>query len=93
MQRLDGRLVLSATDLSSFLACRHRTGLDMAVADRRLERPVRDDALVAALRLKGHEHEQRYVQWLVGQGLRSSTSERVPDATTARWPHSTPVQT
>ncbi|MGE3190979.1 MAG: TM0106 family RecB-like putative nuclease, partial [Vicinamibacterales bacterium] len=69
MQRLNSRLVLSATDLSSFLSCRHRTGLDMAVADRTLARPKVDDPFVDALRKKGLAHETRFVEWLRGQGL------------------------
>ncbi|MGE3274963.1 MAG: TM0106 family RecB-like putative nuclease [Vicinamibacterales bacterium] len=70
MQRVDGRLVLSATDLSSFLSCRHRTGLDMAVADGSLARPKVDDPFVDALQKKGLAHETRFVNWLRAQGLR-----------------------
>lgn len=32
MQLLDGRLILSASDLNNYLACRHLTALDLARA-------------------------------------------------------------
>ncbi|MDP1570906.1 MAG: TM0106 family RecB-like putative nuclease [Vicinamibacterales bacterium] len=70
MQRLDGRLILSASDLSAFLGCRHRTGLDLAVVEGRLVKPRRTDPFVVALQQKGQAHEQRYVDWLRAQGLR-----------------------
>jgi predicted RecB family nuclease len=54
-------LVLSATDLSNFLGCRRRTGLDMAVAYGKLSRPYRDDPLLELLWQRGDEHEKRFV--------------------------------
>ena len=70
MQRRDNHFLLSATDLSSFLGCRHRTGLDMAVAAGELRRPSLDDPFLAALRQRGIEHEARHVEWLRAEGLR-----------------------
>lgn len=62
------QLILSPSDLSAFLACRHRTGLDLAVADGVLTAPVRDDTFVQGLRERGLEHERRYVEWLRASG-------------------------
>ena len=56
-----GTLVLSPTDLSAFLGCRHRTGLDLAVAHGELEKPEWRDAMGEALRTRGLAHEQQYV--------------------------------
>ncbi|MEP7116058.1 MAG: TM0106 family RecB-like putative nuclease [Acidobacteriota bacterium] len=62
-------LILSPTDLSAFLGCRHRTGLDLAVAHGLLAKPEWRDAMGDALRERGQVHEQLYVAWLRGQGL------------------------
>jgi len=64
-----GVLWLSPSDLSGFLGCRHRTGLDLAVAHEVLDRPVRSDPMLEALRDRGAKHEQAYVRSLVDQGL------------------------
>jgi predicted RecB family nuclease len=63
-------LRLSPSDLSGFLACRHRTGLDLAVATGQLPRPAWSDPVAQALRDRGAEHERAYVDSLRGQGLR-----------------------
>jgi predicted RecB family nuclease len=63
------QLVLSPTDLASFLACRHRTGLDLAVARGELAPPVWRDPLGQAFRDRGLAHERAYVTWLRGHGL------------------------
>ncbi|MGI8843915.1 MAG: TM0106 family RecB-like putative nuclease, partial [Gemmatimonadaceae bacterium] len=74
MHLRDGELVLSATDLSSFLGCRHRTALDMAVAlgDRNKPRQY-EDPLLDILWKRGLEHERRYVESL--RASRRSISE------------------
>ncbi|MDQ1662245.1 MAG: hypothetical protein QOJ68_2225, partial [Blastococcus sp.] len=70
MQRLDGRLVLSPTDLTKHQECRHLTRLDLAVADGALAKPVEgeDEQLELIFRL-GLEHEARYLESLRAQGL------------------------
>src|SRR5436190_451926 len=63
--------ILSATDLSNFLGCAHRTGLDLAVAFGAISAPP--PILDAALRLlqeRGAAHEQAYIQHLRDQGLK-----------------------
>lgn len=57
-------LVLSATDLSNFLGCRHRTGLDMAVAFGKRQRRYHEDPLLELLWERGLAHERRFVESL-----------------------------
>ena len=58
------QLILSPSDLSSFLACRHKTGLDLAVARGALAKPEWSDPVGQSLRERGLEHERRYLAWL-----------------------------
>jgi predicted RecB family nuclease len=60
MQFLDGRLLLSATDLINFLGCRHATWLDLRDLTEPVELPERD-AATALIFAKGIEHEKRYL--------------------------------
>jgi predicted RecB family nuclease len=63
-------LFVSPTDLTKFLACRHLTHLDLAVARGELERPEEGkDEMLELLFAKGNEHEARYLQSLRDQGL------------------------
>ncbi len=70
MRFVDGSIVLSPTDLSGFLTCRHRTGLDLAVVHGALNRPMMSDPFAALLQRLGEEHERRHVEALRGRGLR-----------------------
>src|SRR5688500_197865 len=56
----EGQLVLSPSDLSNFLACRHRAGLDLAVAHKVMERPGYSNPYAAILQKHGEEHEKAY---------------------------------
>ncbi|HEV7672495.1 MAG TPA: TM0106 family RecB-like putative nuclease [Thermoanaerobaculia bacterium] len=62
-------LVLSATDLSNHLACRHLTVLDRSVAFRERSAPAGFDPRLAVLRERGLEHEKAYLDHLRAQGL------------------------
>ena len=63
-------LELSATDLAAFLGCRHRTALDMAVAQGARERlKMEPDPLLEILWARGLEHERLYVESLKAKGL------------------------
>lgn len=63
-------LELSATDLSNFLGCKHRTALDMAAAAGRREKPTKPfDPLLELLIERGLDHEKQYVDWLKAQSL------------------------
>lgn len=53
-------LQLSASDVSRFLGCRHRTGLDLKVALGEITPPNWVDPLMQVLRERGLEHEQHY---------------------------------
>jgi len=65
-----GALVLSPSDLSNFLSCRHRAGLDLAVAHKQLIRPASTNPYAAILQKHGDDHEHAYVESLRRQGLR-----------------------
>ncbi len=69
MRLVDDSLLLAPTDLSTFLSCRHRTGLDLAAARHVLQKPSGQDPYAAMLAARGEEHEQRYVESLRAQGL------------------------
>ncbi len=62
MQRIDGRLVYSASDLNDYLECRRLTGLSAEVAlDLRAE-PADDDQTRRLLAEKGIQHERNYLE-------------------------------
>jgi uncharacterized protein len=66
----DGELILSATDLSNFLGCSHRTVLDLAVTRGQLVAPSSAiDLYTRRLRERGEAHERAYLEHLRAQGL------------------------
>ena len=70
MRIIDNATVLAATDLSNFLACRHRSALDLAAAMGKLRIPAAPlDVALKLLREKGAAHERAYVEHLRAQGL------------------------
>ena len=75
-------LELSASDLSYFLACRHRTALDLAVARGARAAPSWVDPSLALLQQRGLDHERLYVEQLLEQGLQAIdiTPHAGPDA-------------
>lgn len=68
MRESDGNLVLSATDLSNFLNCRHRTALELGEARGKRSRPHFYDPVLEALFARGLEHERQYVDSLESAG-------------------------
>src|SRR5579862_5445358 len=64
MQRLDGKLVYSASDLNDYLDCKRLVELDALVAGGQLERPDVKDAQAELLRRKGEAHEAAHLQAL-----------------------------
>ena len=62
MQRVDGRLLCSATDLVGHLECRHLTELERAAAFGWRERPVRDDPVLDRIAQRGIEHEKSFLE-------------------------------
>ncbi len=75
MRLVDGTLLLSPTDISSFLACRHRIGLELAATHKALDKPRFDDPYAAILARHGAEHEQHYVASLKAQGLTTANAK------------------
>ena len=74
MRSTDSKLSFSPSDLTAFLACEHRTQLEVAVALGQMERPpAGGDASAELIRRKGEEHEQRYLQQLVDEGRSVTT--------------------
>ncbi|MHB8718394.1 MAG: TM0106 family RecB-like putative nuclease [Candidatus Dormibacteria bacterium] len=57
MHLVDGRLLLSPTDLVGHLACQHLTQLELAAARGAIDRPERSDPELELLARKGEEHE------------------------------------
>src|SRR5438132_474878 len=68
MQLIDGNLLLSATDLSKHLACRHATSLDLRAARGEIERIHRNDPSIEVLEERGRRHEAAYLAYLQAQG-------------------------
>jgi predicted RecB family nuclease len=61
-------LVLSASDLSAFTECSHRTVLDLQVAEGQLSRPGENELERKMLELRGHEHEARVLEHYRAEG-------------------------
>ncbi len=68
MRDENGRLSLTATDLSNFLNCRHRTALELSEAWGRRTRPIWFDPWRESLFARGLEHERSYVSSLRAAG-------------------------
>ena len=78
MERSDGSIRLSATDLVGHLNCGHLTGLDLAVANGALTKPhVWDDPLLQILWERGARHEQGFVDHLKANGFAVTAIEGV----------------
>ena len=61
MQLVDGRLNLSPSDVTGFLACEHMTKLSVDVAYGRIDKPDAVDAQAQLVFDKGLEHEAAYL--------------------------------
>ena len=69
MQRVDGRLVYSATDLVAYVECAHLANLERAAVWGHLTRPVRSDPVLDRIAQRGVEHERRFLESLRGDGV------------------------
>lgn len=81
MQRLDGQLVLSPTDLTHHQECAHLTRLDLGVATGEWAAP--DEVVSAELQLvfdRGLEHERKYLESLRAEGKSIVEIDTVFDA-------------
>jgi len=61
MHLTDGRLILSASDLTGFLECPHLTQQELAATRGELVRPKRDDPELELVARHGTEHEQAHL--------------------------------
>src|SRR4051812_29224087 len=68
VQRPNGQLVLSASDLNNFLECPHLIQLDLAVVEGRFDAPDDRTARTELIARKGDEHEAAYLQSLKAKG-------------------------
>src|SRR6476659_3311987 len=69
MYLLDGELVVSASDLNSYTACRHLMRLNLEYTRGERQRPDDRDPTAALVARKGDEHEAEYLQSLKDEGL------------------------
>src|SRR5271166_4654368 len=77
MERTNGLIVLSATDLVGHLSCRFLTRLDIAVANNVLERPKTWDPLLQILWERAARHEQGFVDHLKSKEFEVSVVEGI----------------
>jgi predicted RecB family nuclease len=70
MQRIDGDLVFSPSDLIGSLACAHLPALEIAAVAGLVERPHRDEQDLDPIRQRGLEHERFHVEELERAGRR-----------------------
>src|SRR5712692_6302350 len=61
MHLVDGRVILSASDLTGFLECPHLTQQEMAATRGEIERPERTDPELELITRLGTEHEVRHL--------------------------------
>ena len=61
MHLVDGRVILSASDLTGFLDCPHLTQQEMAATRGEIVRPERDDPELELIARRGTEHEERHL--------------------------------
>ena len=64
----DGKLTLSPSDVTGFLACEHLTALAVKVAKHELAKPERDNPQADLIFRKGNEHERAYLERLRADG-------------------------
>ena len=69
MQVLDGRVWLSPSDVTAYLACEHLTALSLQVAEGSLPEPPPPGDQAELVFRKGLEHERAYLERLRAQGL------------------------
>src|SRR5580704_1237557 len=60
--------MFSATDIASFLACRHTATLARAESKNEITKPFFQNQTIDLLRTLGLEHEQRYLRELGAKG-------------------------
>src|SRR5712691_10273576 len=82
MQFLEGRLIVSPSDLTGFLECEHLTQQELAAARGAIARPERDHPMMDMPSRRGLEHEGRYLAGFRATG-RTIVEFPFPDGTIA----------
>ena len=80
MKKVDNKFVLSPSDLSNYLGCKHLTELSRQVALKKREEPSFASPSLAALVERGLIHEKAYVDHLISKG---KTVVELPKGSTA----------
>jgi uncharacterized protein len=70
MQRLEGQLLCSPSDLANFVACEHLTQLELGIALEGGRRPTVENAYADLIKRKGEEHEAGFLESLEMAGRR-----------------------
>src|SRR5205809_2575781 len=70
MQFLEGRLIVSPSDLTGFLECEHLTQQELRAARGEIARPERDDPMLDMLSRRGLEHEGKHLAGFRAKGLK-----------------------
>jgi predicted RecB family nuclease len=81
MKERHGTVYVSATDLANHLSCRHLTTLDIQLAKKEIAEPFWENPHLHALRQRGLEHEQAYVDNLRSSGLAIVDLSDEPEST------------
>jgi predicted RecB family nuclease len=84
VQVLDGRVWLSPSDVTAYLACEHLAAQSLAVARGTLPEPPPPGDQAQLVFRKGLEHEEAYLERLRGDGLRVAAVELDGDWVRAR---------
>src|SRR2546430_1012258 len=71
MQFLEGKLIVSPSDLTGFLECEHLTQQELAAARGEIARPERDDPMLDMLSRRGLEHEGQQLAGFRAKGLKT----------------------
>src|SRR5438270_4257357 len=82
MQFLEGRLIVSPSDLTGLLECEDLTQQEFGAARGEIKRPDREDPVLDVLSRRGLEHEARHLAGLRAQGLKT-VEFTFPDGTIA----------
>ena len=67
MRIIKDKTILSATDLSNHIACKHATHLERQYAAKTIEKPVRKNHFLDRIIQRGHDHEAAYLAHLKDQ--------------------------
>jgi uncharacterized protein len=76
MQRRDGAIILSATDLMRFAGCAHAVALDLRQLGGERLQAVEDSAGARLIQAKGYAHEAAFLQSLKDAGKAIASIER-----------------